>query len=54
MLEKKGVKMGRVRGVPDGSGPHFGQMGRGKGPGGGRRDGSGMRRGAKRGSRKRR
>ena len=41
--------MGRVRGVPDGTGPY----GRGKGPGGGRRDGSGMKRG-RRGRRKKR
>ena len=31
--------MGRVKGVPDGTGPY----GRGRGPGGGRRDGSGLK-----------
>ena len=31
--------MGKIRGVPDGSGPY----GRGLGPGGGKKDGSGLK-----------
>ena len=37
--------MGRIRGIPDGTGPY----GRGFGPGGGRADGSGLRRRPRRG-----